>query len=80
MTQENLAGEVRLPVPYSLTAVKALHSYWNIPYNYIPRCKSLETVDMSFSPVKSDSAWKGKFAFILLGLEGYNVIQMTSKH
>ncbi|OAG15793.1 hypothetical protein CC77DRAFT_438312 [Alternaria alternata] len=59
VTHEDDPREYDVPVPYSLDAVKALYSYWNIPYNYVPRCTSLDTMSMSFSPVILNSAWKG---------------------
>ncbi|RYN35933.1 hypothetical protein AA0114_g11667 [Alternaria tenuissima] len=48
-----------LPIPYSLGAVEALCSYWNMPYNYMPRFDSADCCNMNFSPILGDHAWKG---------------------
>jgi hypothetical protein len=55
-----------LPIPYSLDAIEALHSYWNVPYNYIPGFVRVEACDMAFFPIIGDESWKGMYAPTLL--------------
>ena len=63
-----------LPIPYSLGAVEALCSYWNMPYNYMPRFDSADCCNMNFSPILGDHAWKGTFISMLLWPKEHNVV------
>jgi hypothetical protein len=68
-----------VPIPYSLDAVEALCSYWNVPYNYVPRHEAPYTCNATFSPVIGDETWKGTFDSMLLWPEEHDVIQREPK-
>jgi lysyl-tRNA synthetase class I len=53
-------------IPYSLDAIEALHSHWNVPYNHVPSPVSIESYSMTFSPMIDDESWKGTFTPTLL--------------
>lgn len=67
------------PVPYSLGAVEAFCSYWNVPYNYVPRYAAIRTCSATFSPIIGDEAWKGTFDSMLLWPEEHDVVQKEPK-
>ncbi|KAF7675794.1 hypothetical protein GT037_006513, partial [Alternaria burnsii] len=56
--QKDSDGQIR-PIPYSLGAIEAIHSYWNVPYNHIPSFKSIESCNITFSPIIGNESWKG---------------------
>ena len=63
-------------VPYSLNTIRALHTCWHIPYNYIPEDRLEPGVrSIVFSPLPGDGNWKGepsRFVSLLRGMELYN--------
>ncbi|RYO41035.1 hypothetical protein AA0111_g987 [Alternaria arborescens] len=61
-----------VPIPYSLDAVEALCSYWNVPYNYVPRHEAPYTCNATFSPVIGDETWKGLVIYFT-----YNALLIT---
>jgi len=46
-------------IPYSIDSLVALHSYWHVPYSYVPSFGLSSEVSMAFSPLLHDPNWKG---------------------
>jgi len=47
-------------VPYSLSTVQALRTYWHLPYSYVPSLGAGPDISMTFSPLLWDKNWKGE--------------------